>query len=133
MLVPEEVPRAVPDAGTDYIEQNAASINEVILLGDVFDFWTYPCGSKPPGFSDIVNANPNILGPNRRLKEIADVVPVTYIKGNYDMNVSRGDIASIGNIRYNDNLRYVKKFPAGRILFTHGSEPYSMPRTGLMT
>jgi UDP-2,3-diacylglucosamine pyrophosphatase LpxH len=106
----------------DYIEQNAASINEVILLGDVFDFWTYPCGSKPPGFSDIVNANPNILGPNGRLKEIADVVPVTYINGNHDMNVSGADIASLGNIRYSDNLRYVKKSPAGRILFTHGSE-----------
>ncbi|MCK9580814.1 MAG: metallophosphoesterase [Methanoregula sp.] len=106
----------------DYIEQNAASINEVILLGDVFDFWTYPCGSKPPAFSDIVNANPNVLGPNGRLKQIADKVPVTYINGNHDMNVSRDDIAKLGKIRYNDGLRYIKDTPFGRVLFTHGSE-----------
>lgn len=108
-----------------YIEQNSASINEVILLGDVFDFWTYPCNSKPPSFDDIVNANPNILGPNGKLKQIADIVPVTYVNGNHDMNIGRSDIAKLGKIRYNDSLRYIKETPNGRVLFTHGSE-YTM-------
>lgn len=106
----------------EYIEQNAASINEVVLLGDVFDFWTYPCGTKPPSFSDIVNANPNVLGPNGKLKEVADKVPVTYINGNHDMNVGKDDIARLGKIQYNEGLRYIKDTPCGRILFTHGSE-----------
>jgi len=106
----------------DYIEKNAASINEVILLGDIFDFWTYPCGTKPPSFSDIVNANPNVLGPNGKLRQVADKVPVTYINGNHDMNVSKDDIAKLGKIRYNNGLRYIKETPRGRVLFTHGSE-----------
>jgi UDP-2,3-diacylglucosamine pyrophosphatase LpxH len=109
----------------DYIEQNAASIEEVILLGDIFDFWTYPCGSTPPGFSDIVNANPNILGPQGKLKEVATKVPVTYVNGNHDMNVNKDDIARLGNVRYHNELRYVKDSPNGKILFTHGSE-YTM-------
>jgi UDP-2,3-diacylglucosamine pyrophosphatase LpxH len=82
----------------DYIEHNAASIEEVILLGDIFDFWTYPCGSTPPSFSDIVNANPNILGPRGRLKQVADKVPVTYVNGNHDMNITKDDIARLGNV-----------------------------------
>lgn len=106
----------------DYIEQNAASIDEVILLGDIFDFWTYPCGVEPPGFRDIVNANPNVLGPEGKLQKVASLVPVTYINGNHDMNIGKDDIAQLKNIRYHKDLRYVKDTPAGRILFTHGSE-----------
>jgi UDP-2,3-diacylglucosamine pyrophosphatase LpxH len=110
----------------DYISQNAASIEEVILLGDIFDFWTYPCGSTPPSFRDIVNANPNILGPEGKLKQIAEKVPVTYVNGNHDMNVGQNDIATLGKIRYYNNLRYVRDVPPnGRVLFTHGSE-YTM-------
>jgi UDP-2,3-diacylglucosamine pyrophosphatase LpxH len=106
----------------EYIEKNAAYINEVVLLGDIFDFWTYPCESKPPSFTDIVNANPNVLGPNGKLKKIADKVPVTYINGNHDMNVGKDDIARLGKIRYNNGLRYIKDTPGGRVMFTHGSE-----------
>ncbi|MGB9176604.1 MAG: metallophosphoesterase [Methanoregula sp.] len=109
----------------DYIGQNAASIEEVILLGDIFDFWTYPCGSVPPSFSDIVNANPNILGPEGKLKQIAEKVPVTYVNGNHDMNVGQNDIATLGKVRYHNNLRYVKDIATNRVLVTHGSE-YTM-------
>ncbi|MEN6609350.1 MAG: metallophosphoesterase [Methanoregulaceae archaeon] len=105
----------------DYIAQNAASVNEVILLGDVFDFWTYSCGRKPPAFADIVNANPNVLGPAGKLSQIADKVPVTYINGNHDMNVTPDEIASLGNIRYHD-IRYLKDTPNGKVLLTHGNE-----------
>jgi len=106
----------------EYIQANAASINEVILLGDVFDFWTYPCARSPPAFADIVNANPNVLGQNGMLKQLADQVPVTYINGNHDMNIGPADIAQLGNIRFNPGLRYVKETPGGRVLLTHGSE-----------
>ncbi len=41
---------------------NADSIQELILLGDLFDFWTYPPNFTPPATVDIINANPNIFG-----------------------------------------------------------------------
>ena len=51
----------------NYIEQNAELIDEVILLGDIFEFWTYPCTAPPPSFSKIVQANLDLLGPQRQI------------------------------------------------------------------
>src|SRR5690348_3955840 len=37
-------------------------IDEVLLLGDLFDFWTYAPEDAPPSIEEILKANPNIFG-----------------------------------------------------------------------
>jgi UDP-2,3-diacylglucosamine pyrophosphatase LpxH len=54
----------------DWIIQNASSIRELILLGDVVDFWTYPPDEEPPSFDAIIAANPKLFGPNGKLSEV---------------------------------------------------------------
>jgi UDP-2,3-diacylglucosamine pyrophosphatase LpxH len=111
-------------AALDYIKQNAELIDEVILLGDVFDFWAYPCAAPPPSFSKIVQANPDLLGPSGKLAEVASLLPdrIVYINGNHDQNVRQDDIRQLGQIRYCSSLQYVKTDHNHRILFTHGHE-----------
>src|SRR5688500_8659740 len=46
-----------------WILARRASIREVVLLGDVFDVWTYPPSVRPPSMADIIRANPVLLGP----------------------------------------------------------------------
>src|SRR4028118_1830430 len=74
----------------DYVINNAAAIQELILLGDIFDFWTYPPDRQPPTCADILNANPNIFGINGRLSQALTALEgrVTYVNGNHDMNIT---------------------------------------------
>src|ERR1700682_731847 len=46
-----------------WILANRDNIREVILLGDVFEFWTYPPAMRPPSMRDIILANPGMRGP----------------------------------------------------------------------
>lgn len=42
----------------DYVIRESNSIQELILLGDIFDSWTYPPDRQPPTFTDFLKANP---------------------------------------------------------------------------
>ena len=52
-----------------WVVREAASIRELILLGDVVDLWTYPAEVVPPTFADIVAAHPEVLGPDGLIAE----------------------------------------------------------------
>src|SRR5688572_7474070 len=73
----------------DNILQNKAEIDEVILLGDLFDFWTYAPDDDLPTIDDILNANPNIFGLNGKLTQVVEALPgkVKYLRGNHDINI----------------------------------------------
>ena len=78
--------------------QNSPSpVRQLILLGDLVDFWTYPANVIPPTFKEIIDANPNILGPNGRLAEALDLLEgeVHYLTGNHDMSVTQSDMAQL--------------------------------------
>lgn len=83
----------------DWVIHNAASVKELVILGDLFDFWTYPPTMRPPTIQDIVQANPTILGPNGKLAQVLDALDgrVKYLTGNHDMNVTQGDLNAVGN------------------------------------
>ncbi|MFM6099638.1 MAG: metallophosphoesterase [Dolichospermum sp.] len=112
----------------DNIIRDKDSIQELILLGDIFDFWTFPPNHRPPTFTDIINANPNILGPNGKLSQVLTALEgrVTYVNGNHDMNVTQDDLRQIKNssnyqIKYcQDPIYYVKTAGGKKIAFTHG-------------
>lgn len=62
------------------------SIEEVVLVGDVFDTWVMPINEIPSTFAEIVNADANktIMEMLSRLSKEKSVI---YIPGNHDMTV----------------------------------------------
>jgi len=112
----------------DDVIRDKDSIQELILLGDIFDFWTFPPNHRPPTFTDIINANPNILGIDGKLSQVLTALQgrVTYVNGNHDMNVTQDDLRQIKNssnyqIKYcQDPIYYVKTAEGKKIAFTHG-------------
>ncbi|MCC3506359.1 MULTISPECIES: metallophosphoesterase [unclassified Microcoleus] len=112
----------------DYVIREVDSIQELILLGDIFDFWTYPPHIRPPEFAAILNANPNIFGVNGKLSQALTALKgkVTYVNGNHDMNVTQNDLVQIQNssnyqIKYSpDPIYYIQTAGGKKIAFTHG-------------
>jgi len=85
----------------DHIIQNAnsgtAPITRLIILGDFFDFWTYPPAMRPPTIDEIVAANPNVLGPEGKLRQVVEALGgnVIYVRGNHDIIVKQDDLDRI--------------------------------------
>lgn len=81
----------------DYVIRESDSIQELILLGDIFDSWTYPPHRQPPTFTDFLNANPNIFGVNGKLNQALTALQgkVTYVNGNHDMEIAEHDLHQI--------------------------------------
>jgi UDP-2,3-diacylglucosamine pyrophosphatase LpxH len=113
----------------NYVIQHADSILELLLLGDIVDFWTYPPDEQPPSFSDIIAANPNIFGLNGKLSEVLTALDgnVTYVRGNHDMNITQGDLNKIQNSKgykiklASDDIYYPLGNGNKRIACTHGN------------
>ena len=80
-----------------WITEHADTIDMLVLLGDLVDFWTYPADHTPPSFADIIAANPNILGSGGALAKALDTLDgkVYYMTGNHDMSVTAADLAQI--------------------------------------
>ena len=56
-------------AALDFIADNAEMFQEVVLLGDLVDTWTYAPSVTPPTMADIIAKNPNVLGNERRARQ----------------------------------------------------------------
>jgi predicted phosphodiesterase len=111
----------------DWVIKNASNIQELVLLGDVIDFWTYPMEEQPPSFDDIAAANPEIFGSNGVLSQVLTALKgkVTYVRGNHDMSITQADLDKIQNPNYKIHLCPNDiYYPLGngnkRIVCTHG-------------
>jgi UDP-2,3-diacylglucosamine pyrophosphatase LpxH len=108
----------------DYVINQADSIQELVLLGDLFDFWTYPPNVQPPTLEEICNANPNIFGATGKLNQAVTALQgnVTYVNGNHDMTVTQNDLAQINSqIKYcPDPIYYIQTADGKKIALTHG-------------
>jgi UDP-2,3-diacylglucosamine pyrophosphatase LpxH len=71
------------------------SVREVILLGDIFDVWTYPPVVRPPTLAQIVRANPRLFDPSGPVAALVKAFPrsVHLMLGNHDGTVSSNDVA----------------------------------------
>lgn len=111
----------------DWVVANAATVRELVLLGDVVDLWTYPCNVKPPSFATIAETNPDIFGPNGGLSRVMDALGggVTYVPGNHDMAVTQADV-SVVRSKDGHQLAFAQSpYSPGidhRVLLAHGND-----------
>lgn len=82
----------------DYVAQHAKAtedpIGELVILGDLFDFWTYPPDQQPPSIDDIIAANDRILGEDGKLAKAVAAVDgnVVFLRGNHDIGITQADL-----------------------------------------
>lgn len=81
----------------EYVVQNKDTIDELVILGDLFDTWTYAPDVKPPSVLDIINDNKTIFGVGTALDKAVTAMNgnVTFLTGNHDMNVTQLDLDEI--------------------------------------
>lgn len=111
----------------DWILANHASIREVVLLGDVVDFWTYPADRQPPSLARIVAKQPAIFGPAGMFGKVLDALggAVTYMPGNHDIGVQPNEVAAIVSagghpMKFADGVYYPLGAGDHRIALAHG-------------
>ena len=110
-------------------------VREVILLGDIFDTWTYPPAKVPPTMSQIAAEHPRLLGPSGAFADLVRAFPggVKLLLGNHDGTLGRADMDELnkslgGNIARGEAITFVDcpvlVLRAGsggpRTAFTHG-------------
>ena len=82
----------------DYIVAHATGVDDpvtkLVILGDFFDFWTYPPEQRPPTIDDIIAANERLLGADGKLFQAVRALRsnVIYIRGNHDIGMTQGDL-----------------------------------------
>jgi UDP-2,3-diacylglucosamine pyrophosphatase LpxH len=67
-----------------------SSVNELVLLGDLFDLWLYPVNVVPWTVSQIVEKNSEVTDALRQC--VQHLSNVYYIPGNHDMGVVESDL-----------------------------------------
>jgi UDP-2,3-diacylglucosamine pyrophosphatase LpxH len=85
-----------PQLGTliAWILARRDTIREVVLLGDLFDLWTYPPSVRPPSLGRIIARNPVMLGPRGPFAALVRALPnrVRLLLGNHDHGLRQVDI-----------------------------------------
>lgn len=70
---------------------------QLVILGDLFDFWTCTPEDTPPTTDEIIAANPNILGVGGLLSQVLEKLRgnVYYVRGNHDITTTEDDLKKI--------------------------------------
>ena len=58
-----------------WVADHADEVAELVLLGDIVDFWTYPADEAPPTFAEIAATHPAVFGPTGALARVLDLLP----------------------------------------------------------
>jgi UDP-2,3-diacylglucosamine pyrophosphatase LpxH len=109
----------------DYIVEHAQGVDDpvtrLVVLGDLFDFWTYPPDQRPPTIDDIIRANEAILGHEGKLSEAVHALRgnVVYLRGNHDIGVTQDDLDRLPLGKYHIPLLEDVVDESGLVL-THG-------------
>jgi UDP-2,3-diacylglucosamine pyrophosphatase LpxH len=98
-------------------------LTRFLILGDLFDFWTYPPDMQPPNTQAILAKNPGLFGPGGAFSMIFAAFgnEVYYIRGNHDINVTQADLDLITDGTHKVTL-LPDEYPDPSLatLFTHG-------------
>jgi UDP-2,3-diacylglucosamine pyrophosphatase LpxH len=96
-------------------------IDEIVLLGDIFDNWIFPHDMKPPVFADIVKS-PHISGVLSRLNQISQSTDILFLPGNHDMTLTHAELMSVlPRVGYGGQGKDKPMYGAGRISGEHGN------------
>jgi UDP-2,3-diacylglucosamine pyrophosphatase LpxH len=93
---------------TDNAVPNFGKIDEIIMLGDMFDNWVFPHNIKPPTFSELMHTS-NASRFIDEINTISQSIPITYIPGNHDMTVTQNILnsflpkVSLGTLTYRNS------------------------------
>lgn len=108
----------------DYVIAHASGedpVTNLVILGDLFDFWTYPPEQEPPTVEEIIRANGPILGPEGKLAEaIASVGGnAIYLHGNHDIGITQKDL---DHLQFDQRLTLVDDMVVDEhgLVLTHG-------------
>ena len=117
-------------AALNYIRDTAAEIDEFIVLGDLFDLWTYVPEQAPASFEAVLAANPTIFGSAGRgglLRLVLTALEgrATFLNGNHDMTVTQAELNLLRDLqghalRLVDAMTYAPKGGGGDVVCTHG-------------
>ena len=85
-------------AALKYVQDNAARVEDLVVLGDWFDLWTYLPSDAPPQVSDIFAANPGVF--TRQSDSSGDFVTcldaveggLYFVNGNHDMQATLAEV-----------------------------------------
>ncbi|HWJ96711.1 MAG TPA: metallophosphoesterase [Acidimicrobiales bacterium] len=96
----------------DWVVDQAEHIRELVLLGDIVDFWTYPADVRPPAFAEIAACHPAVFDLDGALARALDALDgqVTYVPGNHDQGITADEVASIRS-RAGHHVRLVEAVP----------------------
>jgi UDP-2,3-diacylglucosamine pyrophosphatase LpxH len=108
----------------DWVVAQADHVRELVLLGDIVDFWTYPAGVRPPTFAEIAACHPDVFGIDGALARALDALDgaVTYVPGNHDQGITEAEVASIRSpgghhVRLVEDVPYL---PVPGLAMAHG-------------
>jgi UDP-2,3-diacylglucosamine pyrophosphatase LpxH len=127
------------NAALEYAICNSDTVQELIILGDLLDFWTYLPTVTPPVFFDpnntsnsILSQNPNIFGDpvNKIAGQLGKAIDalggnVSFVPGNHDMTVTQADLDYIyttsGNtIKFQPDFYFPPGINNADIVCAHG-------------
>jgi UDP-2,3-diacylglucosamine pyrophosphatase LpxH len=85
-----------------WIIARQSTVREVMLLGDIFDTWTYPPAVEPPSLDRIRQANPGLFDPSGPFAALVKAFPkhVHLMLGNHDGTLGFHDVDTL-----NQNLQ----------------------------
>lgn len=101
------------------------SYSELVILGDLLDFWTYPPHVSPPTVDRLVAANRKILGSGGALERVAQALKgnVIYLHGNHDLTMTQDDLDKLSpnqQIRLETYDPFVLDRYGAGVALTHG-------------
>jgi UDP-2,3-diacylglucosamine pyrophosphatase LpxH len=119
----------------------APDVEEVVLLGDIFDNWCCPVELQPPTFSELLESQSDsaVVAQLKALAANQDV-RVMYLPGNHDMGMTREVLAdAFPGLTFGGSTPGLGQYRSSRLLAEHGSaygmfnapDPYNSPKSGL--
>jgi UDP-2,3-diacylglucosamine pyrophosphatase LpxH len=70
-------------------------VEQLVIMGDMFDLWLYPINIVPWSVAQILDDNPGITQALRAC--VANLPAVYYMLGNHDMQVTASDLTPLEN------------------------------------
>jgi UDP-2,3-diacylglucosamine pyrophosphatase LpxH len=96
-------------------------IDELVLLGDIFDNWVFPHDVKPPTFKAIL-ASEHIRPAITLLNELSTTTDILFLPGNHDLTLSHVDLMSaLPRIGFGGQGKDRPMYGGGRVLGEHGN------------